>query len=410
VFETTNYSELRARKVAEMGDIIAKAESESRNLNAEEASRFDQLEREARQLEHAAKTVERYGSQPSAAYRVPNEARDKAFDRYMRHGERSAELRTTYDAGMNESGFQASGTAGGFMVPQGFWEQLTIAQKAYNGFSEYYRQVETPTGNPMDWPTVDPTGILGHIIAEGTIDTFQDYTIGQGVLNAWTYTNPVVLASLELVNDSAFDIGSFVAARIGEAIGRAEGAHSASGTGSGQPLGVYPTITAKGGSGGFFALTAGTTTNVVGGTTVTELAGNVLGPVSLSKLVQSIDSAYWPNAAWYFSPAGLVAQRNLADGMGRPLYPTLFDAQPSLLGFPVRTVAQVTPLTASTVSGPVFGDLEAAMVRRRVDHATLMVLHERYADARQVGYYGFERLDHRSNDVRALVCAKPAGT
>jgi HK97 family phage major capsid protein len=258
---------------------------------------------------------------------------------------------------------------------------------------------------------------VGGIIGEGVIDGFTDYTIGQGVLNAWTYTNKVILASVELVQDSAIDIQGFVADRIGEAIGRAEGAHSASGTGSGQPLGIYPTLVAKGAasgaSGGFVNLSAATSTNVVGGTTVTELAGNVLGPVSLSKLVQAVDSAYWRSGAgcaWYFSPSGLVAQQNLADGMGRPLYPTLFDPQPSLLGFPVHVVAQVTPLAASTVSGPVFGNLEAAMVRRRVDSATLLTLHERYADARQVGFYGYVRQDHRSNDTRAIACAKPAGT
>ena len=266
----------------------------------------------------------------------------------------------------------------------------------------------------MDFPTVDPTGVVGGIIGEGVIDGFTDYTFGQGILSAWTYTNQVILASVEIVQDSAIDVQSFVADRIGEAIGRAEGTHSVSGSGSGQPLGLITALNAKGavgsGSGGYLGLSAATSVNVVGGSTVTELAGNVLGPVTLAKMLAGVNSAYWPNAAWYFSPTQFVNQQNLADGYGRPLYPTLLEANPSLMGFPVRIVAEVPALTASTAGGPVFGDLGIAMVRRRVDSAALLVLHERYADARQVGFYGYVRQDHRSVDLRAAVTVKPAAS
>ena len=54
-----------------------------------------------------------------------DEKRARAFDSYMRTG--VMDLRTTYDTGLQESGFQASGTNGGYVVPQGFWDQLTVA-------------------------------------------------------------------------------------------------------------------------------------------------------------------------------------------------------------------------------------------------------------------------------------------
>ena len=57
-----------------------------------------------------------------------------------------------------------------------------------------------------------------------------------------------------------------------------------------------------------------------------------------------------------------------------------------------------------------FGDLSVAMVRRVVDQAELMVLRERYADARQIGYYGFSRVDHRSNDLRSAVTVLPSSS
>ena len=414
MFETTESvnrarRESRNRMWGEQKALVDRASAEKRNLTVAEADEYDRRERELVQIDRAIKSGESYaaGRSDERVLTPDEEKRERAFDAYMRRGIVSPELRSTYDAGQGEAGFQSSGTSGGYMVPQAFWANLQLALKAYGGYGAWYKQVLTATGSPMDWPTVDPTSVVGHIIGEGTIDTFQDYVIGQGVLNAWTYTNKLILASVELVNDSAFDVGAFLAARIGEGIGRAEGAHSVSGSGSGQPLGLMTALAAGSRS---VSLGTATSTNVVGGGTVTELVGNVLSASSIAAMVKAVDSAYWPNAAWYFSPAQLVAQQNLADGYGRPLYESLLTANPSLLGFPVRTVAESPALQASTLGGPVFGDLSVAMVRRVVDQAELMVLRERYADARQIGYYGFSRVDHRSNDLRSAVTVLPSSS
>jgi HK97 family phage major capsid protein len=402
-----HFLELRKSAHDRANALVERADAEKRNLNKSEADEFDQHMKTIKELDSKVSRPSDSTDTRGLLSAEDIEKRDVAFNRYMRTGEVTPELRTTYNAGQQEAGFQSSGTTGGYTVPQGFWDHLTIAMKAYGGFAPYYNQVTTPTGNPMDWPTVDPTGTVGAIIGEAVIDGFTAYTFGQGVLNAWTYTNQVILASRELVNDSAFDVGSFVGDRIAEAIGRAEGAHSVSGSGSGQPLGL---ITALVAGSRFITLSAATSTNIVGGGTVTELAGNVLAGTTLGKMVAGVDAAYWPNAAWYFSPTQFVNMQQLADGYGRPLYPTLQQSNPSLLGFPVNVVAETPALVASTGGGPVFGDLSIAMVRRRVDGADLQVLTERYADARQIGYYGYVRQDHRSNDLRAAITCKPAAT
>lgn len=380
---------------------------------------YDSRERDMNQLQRAIKSGDGGQGDGLKAPRLlspEDEKRQKAFDAYLRSGIPTPELRTTYDAGLNEAGFQDSGTAGGFTVPQGFWDQLIVAMKDYSSYADFYRQVQTETGNPMDFPTNDPTGNVGAIIGEGVVDDFLDETFGQGVFNAWTYTSKLILVSVELARDSAFDIGQLVAARIAERIGRAESAHSASGTGSGQPLGLITSLAAKGlnsgsgASGGYIDLGTATSTNVVGGSTVDELAGQVLSPVTLALMQQSINSSYWRNAAWYFNPVQFVAQQNLADGYGRPLYPSLQDANPTLLGKPVRVVAAGPAMAASTVGGPVYGDLEQAMARRTVGTAEVLVMRERYMDARQYGYFGFLRRDHRSLDLRAAVTVKPSSS
>jgi HK97 family phage major capsid protein len=86
---------------------------------------------------------------------VTDEVHERAFERYMRFGEKSPELRSTYGSAQGEAGFQSSGTSGGYLVPQGFLDRLQIAMKAYGGFGQYYQQVVTPAGNQMDWPVVN---------------------------------------------------------------------------------------------------------------------------------------------------------------------------------------------------------------------------------------------------------------
>ncbi len=75
-----------------------------------------------------------------------------------------------------------------------------------------------------------------------------------------------------------------------------------------------------------------------------------------------------------------------------------------LLGFPVIVDNNIPDLTASTVGGPIFGDLGPAMVYRKVrSGATIMRLNERYADYLAIGYLGFWRFDLRSNDLRSAI-------
>ncbi len=363
------------------------------------------------------------------------------------------EFRATLDANSLSTGGVEPGIAGGggysagYMIPQGFWANLQIAIKAYGGTSNGYRQVITDTGNPMPWPTVDPTGIKASYITEtsqvgfGGDSAGTDYQFGQGMLNAWTIVSGVILASLQLVEDSAFDVDSFVADRIGESLGRKIAAEAITGTGSTAALGIMTALNAKGAvttSGGYYGLTAAKTVPVFGNyssPTLTELVGNVLAPASLLGMVQGIDPAYLPNAMWYLNPALGWNLRSITDANGRPIVEFMagFDADnvtspdysnnapvAKLFGFPVILDANIPVLTASTCSGAIFGDMSRAMVMRQVrgdarvvantGAGNVMRLTERYADYLQVGYLGYLRFDCRSNDLRAAVCAKPAGT
>lgn len=79
---------------------------------------------------------------------------------------------------------------------------------------------------------------------------------------------------------------------------------------------------------------------------------------------------------------------------------------PTLWSYPVKVVQEIPDLTANTIGGPIFGNLDAGFVYRQARNAAVMRLQERYADFLSVGFIGYSRLDMHSNDMRAVVTVK----
>lgn len=185
--------EKRANVWSAMAAVMEKAHGENRSLTVDEATEYDAREAELKSIESELDRIKTYNARSVAEQEQAetrgvsvDEAKGKrdkeyrAFVQYLRRGVNGIEpaLRpyfatraAEYDSGLNEGGFQSTGTAGGYLVPQGFWANLQIALKAYGGLLSLARTVNTSTGNPMDWPTTDPTSIVGHIVGEGVQDT-----------------------------------------------------------------------------------------------------------------------------------------------------------------------------------------------------------------------------------------------
>jgi HK97 family phage major capsid protein len=379
--------------------------------------RIGEIESEMRTIDEARKLSAAAGAETPEAPRVDAvAAREADFSAYLKRGSISPELRA---AG------EATNSAGGFLVPPGWWQRLQVALKAFGGTAKDYTQLETESGQPMQWATVDPTAVVGTLLAENAQVGTQDYTFGQGTLGAYMYTSNAQLVSIQLANDSAFDIDSFVQARVGESLGRAQAQAAISGSGSGAPLGIVPALGAKsstGTSGGTIAQTGGYLTLATGGVvknfagSTTELISNTLNPTSLMSMIASVDPAYRAlGAKYYFNDSQLLGLRAQVDSNGRPLV-NLQDGLTegayitTLYGYEVTVDPNIPNLAATTAGGPIFGHLPSAMVLRTVNQAGLMRLTERYADFLQIGFIGYMRFDIRSNDLRAAVTVKPAAT
>ena len=315
-----------------------------------------------------------------------------AFARYLRTGD-STELRA-----MGVS----PGSAGGYMAPQEFRNELTETLKSYGKVFADFDRFETTNGRTMFAPVASFSG-AGVLVSENPVSAIgaTDRTYAQVSLGAYTVASGVHQVSIQVEQDSAFPMETIISAFAGEMIGRALAAYSATGTGSGQPTGVY-TATAS------TALSLAAAQAVeVNGAASTELTSGALSPGSLLKMVQALDPAYADDAKWYMNTASYAALCEVTDTTGQPL---IRPNGPRVLhGFPIVLANELSSLTASTVSGPILANLKRAFYWRDAGIEVLR-LAEKYADYGAAGYVGYWRGDFQPRDVRAIVAVKAAAS
>lgn len=277
----------------------------------------------------------------------------------------------------------ATGAAGGFLVPQGFYDKIVESMRAYGGIRNSRCNVfKTTTGNQLPIPTLDDTANTGALITENTAITDLNPAYGQRILGAFMYTSRSVRVSFQLLQDSAFDIEGHLTNILGTRLGRITNNHFTLGTGSGQPQGVVTGSTVG------VAAAAGNTT------TVTYL--------NLVNLEHSVDPAYRNAAEFMFHDTTLRALKQLLDGQGRPLWlPGLAAREPdTLMGYRYVINQDVAQMAANARS-ILFGDFSNFYVRDVVDLQVLR-LTERFAEALQVGFLAFSRHDAALLDTASV--------
>jgi HK97 family phage major capsid protein len=404
-----------ADQMAEMADAGLKS--------AEDRDKFNRLEADARRLKDRIELVER----ADATYREtrrsgpppagtlgeigsPTEGFDReyraAFGRYLRQGrseltmEDRAILRLeTRDMG---TGGQAAfpGSSAGFFVPVGFVFEVEEAMKYYgpmlNGGPQMPRILDTDTGAPLPFPAADDTAQVGEQVDENASVTVQDVNIQQVMFGAFKYSTKVVKVSLELMQDSAFDIEDFLIAEFGRRLGRIINTKTTVGAGAVEPLGIVTAIVA----GGNIVTAAGAFTNDGAS------AANTIGSDDLTDLEHAVDPVYRPGARYMMNDSTLKSLKKVKDKYGRPLWQeSTRDGSPATInGYEYAINNALDELQGSPSSGPVtrrtviFGDLSKHAIRR-VRQLSVLRLSERFAEYGQVAFLGFGRYDSNSLDI-----------
>lgn len=402
-----------------MRDLHNAAEAEKRGFTTDEQAKYDEarkgldslrtrIEREEELADaqlrgaQALPGVEGTANDPDAnrAAQRGGKGRDKydlAFRQYLVGGNQSLsdEQRSLLTERRDLS---LTGASGGFTVPQGFQATLVETMRAYGAFLNpgLATILDTDTGNPIPVPLEDDTANAAAIVAEGaSLTTSTDATFSQVTLGAFTYRS-LVRVSLELLQDSAFDLEAYIGRKLGVRLGRGFNAHATNGTNSGQPQGI-------------FNATVGAS---IGHTAVTGNATS-FSYTAMVALEHSLDPAYRANARWMFNDVVLQGLKTQLDSQNRPIWmPDYAMASGGGQAFPGRvlgyeyTVNQDAPVMAANARCIAFGDFAYYMVRR-VRNMMLIRADQRFIDQGQIGFYLFARMDGKYGNPTATAARSP---
>lgn len=391
--------------IAAMEALVTQARESGEPMSDEDVERYEKFEADLKAVQRTSELVKRQAAWKSVSVNLPtrtavaDEGGDevsRAFDGYLRTGRADTDY-------IQRAQAEGTGSAGGYLVPEGFRQKMVERRKAFGGIANHCETITTDSGNPLPWPINDDTSNTGAIVAEnGNISAGgADLVFGTRNLGAYKYgsggaSNLPLKVSYELLQDSAFDVQSFVAKKLGERIARAQAPDWAVGTGAGEPQGLLST------QGGIAGATAIASNSAI---TYSELV----------TIVHDLDPAYREGAVWVFNDGVLEILRKVVDDVDRPI---LWANQSgnlesalggmTLLGYPV-IIDQGCPAPTGGNKFGFFGRLDEAYVIRRVKGFSLVTFNELYANDGQVGYLAWERADGAVQDPYAGVLLTAAG-
>jgi HK97 family phage major capsid protein len=284
----------------------------------------------------------------------------------------------------------------GFFVPAGFVYDVETATKWYAPLMDgaVFQILETATGQPLPYPTSNDTAQAARVIGESQDVTSGSTDVSASHVNlaAYKYTTDLIKVSIELLQDSAFNIESFLAERFAIRLGRGYERDLTNGDGSSKPTGLLTDVAAS----GAVAITANGSSESSGGS---ETGANSVGYTDLVRLEHSVDPSYRRGAKFMFHDTTLSYLKRILDKFGRPLWtPGMKDGAPdTIVGYPY-VINQSVPQIAAGNTVVAFGDMKKFLVRKVKDLSVLR-LDERYAEFGQIAYVAFSRIDSRLIDA-----------
>lgn len=397
----------RAGLIDEARAIVTKAESEDRELTAEEAQEFDRLEGAAGDLERRFARMEFVsqdeqrsipgGEQPAGAQAdderpVPTsfkewraqqmEPRPQDAPEYRQAFYRLLSVRDPRELGPEElrALSKATAAAGANLVPTEFSRTLIESLRWMGNMRSLATVITTDSGDALEIPTVSAHGTAAWT-AENAAFTEGDETFGKNTLNAYKAAT-IMKVSEELLTDAAFDLEAYIRREFADRIGVLEDTAYVVGDGSGKPTGI--TTQAD----------AGVTAAAVAAVTADELID----------LMFSVTPQYRnrPGTAFLVSDTLMKATMKLKDSDGQYLWqPSLQSGMPDTFrGKPIYAHPDM-PAPATGVVSALFGDFSYYWIRD-VNGVMFQRLVELYAANGQVGFRAYHRTDGKLMNTAAV--------
>ena len=376
-------------------------ETDGREMTAEEQQRWDTLIADFDKADKAVAAEEKFldiqkrqaedayqkehGSEGAEADQRANAEYRRAFTDYLINGAQgvSAENRAII-----EKRDVISGLSGGVIIQKELANAIEVAIKSYGGMLQAGHIITTSKGGDLILPTVNDTNSKATIVAEYNQSTKAAPTFGSVTLKAYTYRTPIIPVSLELLQDSAFDLDALLSGLLSDAFGRGINEHLTTGDGTGKPKGI---VTCAADCGATPAAAAIKLDDII-------------------DLIKSVDSAYAKVGRFMFNHKTLWELAKIKDQEGRYIWQqSVKDGlDPTLFGKPYIVNDDVADIGAGNAS-VLFGDFSKYKIRI-VKGFKVIRLNELLAEYLSIGLFGFARadgilLDAGTHPVKKLIHA-----
>lgn len=259
---------------------------------------------------------------------------------------------------------------GGYLVPDEFERTLVEALEEENVMRQLAKVITASSGD-RKIPVVASKGTASWVDEEGLIPEDDD-AFGQVSIGAYKVAT-MIKVSEELLNDSIFNLESYIAKEFARRIGAKEEEAFLVGDGEGKPTGIFD--------------------DTYGGEVGVTTTAAAIKMDEIIDLFYSLKSPYRKRAAFITNDATVKEIRKLKDGNGQYLWqPSVSAGEPdTILNRPVKTSAYVSTIQPGA-KVMAFGDFGYYWIADRQGRA-FQRLNELYAANGQVGFRATQRVD-----------------
>lgn len=353
------------------------------NVSEEDAATYDKMEKEVTDLTHdierlqRQEQIEKMMSQPTSspltgkpgAADHEDEKKGTRSKAYKNAFWDSIRKRNWYDVkNVLEIGTDANG---GYLVPDEYEKQLIEALTDENFFRTLAHVIQTQSGTHTI-PVVASHGTAAWMDENGLYPESDD-TFDQITLDAYKL-GTAIKVSEELLNDSVFDLESYISTEFARRIGAAEEEAFLVGDGSKKPEGVFTKVKATKDA-------------------TTEIANTNINFDAIMDVFHSLRSVYRNRATWILNDSTVKALRKIKDNNGNYIWqPAVTAGQPDMiLNRPYKTSIYAPELAAGNVA-ILFGAFSYYWIAERQGRS-FKRLSELYAANGQIGFLASERID-----------------
>lgn len=339
---------------------------DGKTMDAEARAAWDKMVAEERELRSQIESEERrlaldgmVAEQRENDHRSEDQRRleTRAFVKFLLGEELTAEEKSVQKRALN-------GTQGSVLVPSAVAPYIETAMLGVSGFMQAADIIRTTGAGDLPWPTMNNTAAKAKVMAQYEQGTKAAKNFASKTLKAYTYRTDIIPVSLELLQDSAFNLEQYIGQLLATELVGGLNADFTNGAGTTTPRGIVKDAKAV------------------------SAAGAGVDYDDIIAVMKAVPSAYQANAKFMMNAKTMYDLALIKDGSERPIWtPAMSAAMPAnIFG---KEIVLNDDLADNAI---VYGDLKKYKIRM-VKEYSVAVLREALMEYLSIGILGYCRAD-----------------